>query len=121
VSMWDIQPDGIRAVLSQVGVHAEDLAAAAKSFGTDIESAANATASTVIITSLTEFATAQARALGRLGDLVQSAENGAVAATNAYLEGDDRMAENAQRAAAVAAGVLLPSGSVGDSRRRWGY
>jgi hypothetical protein len=119
LSSWDIQPDGVRAVLSRVDVHAQDLAGAAKSFGADVESAANATASAIIATSLSEFARDQANALGRIGDLVRSAENGAVGATNAYLHADQQMAANAQRAAAVAAGVILPSGSVGAARPGW--
>jgi hypothetical protein len=119
LSRWDVQPDGVRAVLARVDGHAEDLAAAAKSFGVDTESAANATASTIIATSLSEFAQAQAGILGRVGELVRSAENGAVSATNAYLHADQQMAEEAQRASAVAAGVIRPSGSRGGARPAW--
>ncbi|MCW2522080.1 MAG: hypothetical protein JWO63_415 [Frankiales bacterium] len=119
MASWDIQPDGVRAVLGRVDGHAEDLAAAAKSFGADVESAANATASSIIMTALSEFATAQVSALSRLGDLLRSAENGAVGATNAYLHADQQMAENAQRASALAAGVILPSGSRGAARLAW--
>lgn len=119
MASWDIQPDGVRAVLSRVDVHAQDLAGAARSFGADVESAANATASAIIATSLVEFANDQANALSGIDDLVRSAENGAVGATNAYLHADERMADNAQRAAAVAAGVILPSGSRGAARPAW--
>lgn len=116
---WDIEPAGVRAVLSRVEGHGEDLAGAAKAFGIDAESAANATGSSVIATSLGEFVKAQSDTLGRIGDLIRSAENGAVGATNAYLHADQQMAEDAQRASAVAAGVILPSGSRGAARPAW--
>jgi hypothetical protein len=118
MASWDIQPDGVRAILGRVDGEAENLAAA-KSFGTDVESAANAAGSSIIMSALTEFATAQTNALGQLGDLVRSAEEGAVGATNAYLYGDDQMAQNSQRAAAVAAGLILPNSALRAGRRRW--
>jgi hypothetical protein len=107
LSKWDIRPEGVRAVLSRVNVYSEELAAAVKSFGVDLGSAANATGSGIIATALSEFLSTQSSALGHVGDLVCSAETGAVGATNAYLNADEQMAADAQRTAAIAAGVIL--------------
>ena len=119
MSSWDIEPDGVRAVLGRIDEHVHDLTGAARSFGADTESAANATASSVVMTSLREFVKAQSDALGGISDLVRSAENGVVKATNAYLHADTQMAEDAQRAAAASAGIILPSGSRGAARPAW--
>ncbi|MCW2524233.1 MAG: hypothetical protein JWO63_2568 [Frankiales bacterium] len=103
MAKWDIEPSGVRAVLVRVQGHAEELNAALQSFGADIESAAQGSQSQPITSALGDFLAASEGKLARMTGLISAAEDGAVKATLAYLNGDEQMAANAQ-SAAVAVG-----------------
>ena len=109
MSKWDIEPAGVRAVLGQVQGHAQELSTALKSFGADMDSAAQGASSGPVGSALSDFLIANSAKLNRLAGIISSAEEGAVKATVAYLNGDERMAANAHSAAVQSVGVLQPS------------
>jgi type II secretory pathway component PulM len=117
VSKWDIEPAGVRAVLARVQGHAGDLNAALKSFGDDIESAAQGSQSRPVATALSEFLSANERKLSLMTGRISAAENGAAKATLAYLVGDELMAANAQSAAVVVAQTPVSQASDAFARR----
>ena len=100
MSRWDIDPAGVRAVVTRTAGVAEAFQGQAETFATRLISAANASGSRLVGQALVDFAEHHRHAFSSAVDRTAKALGAAVAATNAYLEGDLEMAERAQRNAA---------------------
>jgi hypothetical protein len=98
---WDIDPAGVRAVVTRTAGIAEAFEGQAATYATRLQSAANASGSQLVGQALVDFAGRNEHAFRDVVDRTVSVLGGAVAATNAYLAGDLQMAEQAQRNAAV--------------------
>jgi hypothetical protein len=94
---WDIDPAGVRAVVTRTAAVAEAFQGQAETFGARLTSAANASGSRLVGQALVDFAEHHRHAFSAAVDRTAKVLGAAVAATNAYLEGDLEMAERAQR------------------------
>ncbi|WJV46471.1 DUF6507 family protein [Streptomyces flavofungini] len=114
---WDITPSGVDSVASLVGLAMDDMAKDVKAYGEDMKSAA-ASAGTIGAgycgASAPPGAVGIALAVfmdGKMGDVLSlgarsaNAVNGAIDATNHYIDGDLRKAATAQRNAGKAPDV----------------
>ncbi|MFD9863365.1 DUF6507 family protein [Streptomyces alboflavus] len=113
---WDITPSGVDSVASLVGLAMDDMAKDVKAYGEDTKSAA-ASAGTIGAGSCgaaPSGAVGIALAVfmdGKMGDVLSlgarsaNAVNGAIEATNHYINGDLEDAANAQRNAGKAPDV----------------
>ena len=97
MSRWDIDPAGVRSVVSRTIDHAEGFERQARSYETALGSAVEASGSQIVGQALVDFATHNAPAFQFLVDRTSRVLEGAVDATRAYLNGDLAMAEHAQR------------------------
>jgi hypothetical protein len=100
MSRWDIDPSGVRSVVSRTIDEAKGFEEQARSYERALGSAAEASGSQIVGQALVDFATHNARSFQFLVDRTSRAVNGAIDATAAYLDGDQTMAANAQRNAA---------------------
>jgi hypothetical protein len=100
VSRWDIDPAGVRSVVSRTIDRAEGFEGQARSYESALGSAVEASGSQIVGQALVDFATHNAQAFQFLVDRTSRVVNGAIDATAAYLDGDLTMAGNAQRNAA---------------------
>lgn len=113
---WDITPSGVDSVASLVGLAMDDMAKDIKAYGTDMKSAA-ASAGTItegycgkvptgaVGMALALFADRTAGDALFLGARAAKSVNGAIDATNHYLNGDLEQAATAQRNAEKAIDV----------------
>jgi glycerol kinase len=103
MSRWDIDPAGVRSVVTRTAGVAEAFEGQAQTYAARLRSAAAASGSQLVGQALADFANhnqhAFAAAVGRTTRVLGAA----VAATNAYLAGDLEMAERAQRNATASA------------------
>lgn len=102
MSGWDISPDGVSAVLTEVGTELGDedqtsgLSGHTKTLGEDIGEAAGTAASQPIATALKEFVEAYKDDLQKMTAVTSSAIGGCSAAVTAYMDGDLDMARESQ-------------------------
>jgi hypothetical protein len=103
---WDIQPAGVKSVVTKVGGHVTDghgggntLEGELKNFGDHLQNAANAAASGPIGTALKEFVEHYSPGLKGMATKTGSCIKGAVDATKYYIQGDLEMAAEAQKKA----------------------
>ncbi|WP_033326971.1 DUF6507 family protein [Streptomyces yerevanensis] len=113
---WDISPSGVDSVTSLVELAMDDVAKDVKAYGTDVESAA-ASAGTIstadstcapvgpVGAALSLFVERTAGDVLFLGARAAKSVNGAIEATNHYLDGSLEQAANAQRQAEKAPDV----------------
>lgn len=94
---WDIDPGGVRGVLSKTQAAYEPLAEQAEDYLTSLKAAATATGSQIVAQALVGFATHHGATLTGIAQRTSRCFQGAVNATNAYLRGDEEMAARAQR------------------------
>jgi hypothetical protein len=97
---WDIDPKGVKGVLTKVETHAGDLGTALGSFATDLENCASAVGTSIVAKALSDFATARAPELKSMSTHINNAMTGTVDAVGDYIRGNLEMAANAQHAAA---------------------
>lgn len=97
---WDIDPAGVRAVVTRTQSAGDGFATAAATYQTGARQAAANCDSPIVVQALAGFATHHEHTLPALMSRTYRALTGAVKATNAYLTGDLEMAERAQRHAA---------------------
>jgi Family of unknown function (DUF6507) len=100
MSRWDIDPAGVRSVVSRTVERAKEFERHGRSYEAALEGAVAASGSQIVGQALVDFATHNARAFQFLVDRTSSVLNGAIDATAAYLDGDLTMAGTAQRNAA---------------------
>ncbi len=100
MSRWDIDPSGVRSVVSRTIDRAERFEEQARSYERALGSAAQASGSQIVGQALVDFGTHNAQAFQFLVDRTSRVVNGAIDATAAYLDGDLTMAGTAQRNAA---------------------
>jgi Family of unknown function (DUF6507) len=100
VSRWDIDPAGVRSVVSRTIDRARGFEEQARSYETALGGAVEASGSQIVGQALVDFATHNAQGFQFLVDHTARVVNGAIDATAAYLDGDLAMAGNAQRNAA---------------------
>lgn len=105
---WDIDPKGVKGVLTKVETHAGDLGTSLNSLATDLENCANAVGKSIVAKALSDFATARSPELKSVSTRIKNAMTGTVDAVGDYIHGNLEMAANAQRAAAQ--GKPPPSG-----------
>ncbi len=97
MSRWDIDPAGVRSVVSRTIDRAKGFEREAKAYETALGSAVEASGSQIVGQALVDFATHNAQAFQFLVDRTSRVLNGAIDATAAYLDGDLTMAGTAQR------------------------
>lgn len=103
MSGWRIAPDGVQQVVSSVGEVAARLNESVTGLESQVQSAVTATAeSPVIADALVGFFDHHRPTLEAIGNRINAATGGAVAATTWYLTGDQEMAAQQQSAAATA-------------------
>ncbi|GGR69539.1 hypothetical protein GCM10010252_04490 [Streptomyces aureoverticillatus] len=113
---WDITPSGVDSVASLVGLAMDDMAKDVKAYGKDMKSAASSagTISGGYCGAAPTGPVGMALALfvdGKMGEVLSlgarsaNSVNGAIEATNHYINGDLQDAANAQRKAAKAPDV----------------
>jgi hypothetical protein len=100
VSRWDIDPAGVRSVVSRTIDQAKGFEREAKAYEAALGDAVGASGSQIVGQALVDFTTHNAQAFQYLVDHTSRVLNGAIDATAAYLDGDLAMAGNAQRNAA---------------------
>ena len=100
MSRWDIDPSGVRSVVSRTIDRAERFEEQARSYEQALGSAAQASGSQIVGQALVDFAAHNQPAFRFLVDRTSRVVNGAIDATAAYLDGDLTMAGTAQRNAA---------------------
>ncbi|TQN30187.1 hypothetical protein FHX37_0048 [Haloactinospora alba] len=102
MSGWDISPEGVSAVLTDVGTELGDedqtsgLSGHTKTLGEDIAEAAEVAASEPIATALEEFVDAYRDYLRKMTAITSSAISGCSTAVTAYMDGDTDMARESQ-------------------------
>ncbi|WP_307674870.1 DUF6507 family protein [Streptomyces sp. V4I2] len=113
---WDLKPQGISGVLKTTGETASDLEKYAKAFGEHLTSAATSAgtisaegggggeggekaAGGLVALALSQYAERASKDLQYVAARAGKSLQGAVDATTAYLNGDQEMATEAQRAA----------------------
>ena len=102
MARWDIDPAGVRAVVTRTAAVADDFEAQAGAYAARLGSAVKASGSQLVGQALIDFASHNERAFADVVDRTSRVLGGAVAATRAYLAGDLEMAEQAQRNATAA-------------------
>lgn len=99
---WDIDVEGVNAVLTDTVTAAEPFDGLAKTYGTSLQAIAdglNYDVFTVVAAALGEYATHWSPTLEAAAKQVGASLTGAQNAVKAYMEGQNEMALNAQRAA----------------------
>lgn len=94
---WDIDPAGVRAVVTRTQSAGKGFATAATTYQTGAKQAAANCDSPIVVQALVVFATHHEQTLPTLMGRTYTTLTGTVKATNAYLTGDLEMAERAQR------------------------
>jgi Family of unknown function (DUF6507) len=97
MSRWDIDPAGVRGVVSRTIDTAKGFEEQARSYEQALGGAAEASGSQIVGQALVDFAAHNQPAFQFLVDRTSRVLEGAVDATRAYLNGDLAMAEHAQR------------------------
>jgi hypothetical protein len=100
MSRWDIDPAGVRGVVSRTIDRARGFEEQVRSYETALGGAVQASGSQIVGQALVDFATHNATGFKFLVEHTARVVNGAIDATAAYLDGDLAMAGNAQRNAA---------------------
>lgn len=99
MSKWNLDPGGIKGVVERTGGEAKRFEGAAKTYGEALQGAAESSGSNLVASALAGFASHHKPTLEAMGERAARVLNGAVNATNAYLDGDLQMAANAQHQA----------------------
>ena len=100
MSRWDVDPAGVRSVVTRTAAVAEAFQEQAGTYAAHLRSAAEASGSQLVGQALVDFASHNQHAFQDLVGRTSRVLGGAVEATSAYLAGDLEMAERAQRHAA---------------------
>ncbi|WP_345560503.1 DUF6507 family protein [Streptomyces plumbiresistens] len=110
---WDISPSGVQSILSLVGQAADELSEAVQGYGKSAQSAA-VSAGTIsgpscgnapvgpVGAAVANFVTDTEYKVKFMGARTRKTMEGTIAATTEYVEGDLRMAADAQREASKA-------------------
>jgi Family of unknown function (DUF6507) len=99
---WDIQPDGVNAVLARTETTAKEFEPQLTSLDTGLQGSATESSSPIVAEALSGFAASAQGNIQLVITRTGAAMTGAANATTAYLDGDLAMAANAQAAAAEA-------------------
>jgi hypothetical protein len=105
---WDVHVSGVKGVVNNTLHEAKALDRHAKALGGEMHSAAGAAGIDIVQTALSSFSTHAELVLPSIAKELTAVLNGGVKATRAYIEGDEHMAIQAERAAARATGWLPP-------------
>ncbi len=96
MTKWNLDPAGIKGVVERTGGEAKRFEGAAKTYGEALQGAAESSGSNLVASALAGFAEHHKPTLQAMAERAGRVLNGAVTATNAYLDGDLQMATNAQ-------------------------
>ncbi len=102
MSRWDIDPAGVRTVLTGTQNVAAEFDGQMTSLNAGIEGAAAQSSSEIVAAALAGFAEAAGTNIAFVFTRTGACLGGAANATNAYLDGDLEMAANAQASATAA-------------------
>ncbi len=102
MSSWEIQPDGVNAVLARTESTAGEFEPQLTSLNAGLEGSATESSSPIVADALSGFAGSAQGNIQFVITRTGAAMTGAANATNAYLDGDLTMAANAQAAAGAA-------------------
>lgn len=96
MTKWNLDPAGIKGVVERTGNDAKRFEGAAKTYGEALQGAAENSGSNLVASALVGFAEHHKPTLQSMAERAGRVLNGAVTATNAYIDGDLTMAANAQ-------------------------
>lgn len=99
---WDVQLGGVRSTIAKTIAAVEPLEKQAKSYVSAMEAAGKASGSGVVQTALNGFIQHHLYTLPLLSLRTSNCIRGATLAANAYVTGDEEMAERADRTATKA-------------------
>jgi len=109
MARWDIDPEGVRGVVTRTATVAGGFETHSRNYGTHLEGAASAAGGLsgmggeggpgLVGLALAQFAEASQPDWQFLADRTRKSLEGTVKATNAYVRGDETMAQEAQRQA----------------------
>jgi hypothetical protein len=92
MAKYDINPDGVKTVLSTTGTEAKEFDTILKPMSGYVKSAAAGCGNSgAVIPALEAFFTVQGTRIEGIGQRVNACLTGAAAATKAYLNGDEEM------------------------------
>ena len=103
MARWDIDPDGVRGVVTRTAGVAEGLVEQADTYLERLRSAAEASGSAIVAKALADFAAFNQPFVEDLIARSTRVMTGAVTATSAYVRGDTEMADQAQAHATLSA------------------
>lgn len=99
MSNWSIEPAEIIDVLEKVNIVAGDLGSALEKLPGILESGVPATNAPPVADAVGELFDREANRIEAMNTRIEASATGIAESTTAYLEGDQEMAETAQRAA----------------------
>jgi hypothetical protein len=99
---WDIDPAGVSGVVNKTKDVAEDFEDQLTAIGTALTGGANNSGSGIIQQAISDYADTSAPDIKFIVHRTGQTLTAAVAATNAYIDGDLQMAAEAQRSATAA-------------------
>lgn len=102
MTRWDIDPVGVRSVLSNTEAVAQEFDGQMQTLNTGIEGAATQSSSEIVASALAGFAESASADISFVFTRTSACMSGAAQATNAYIDGDLEMAANAQASANAA-------------------
>lgn len=102
MSRWDIDPAGVRSVLTSTEGVAQEFDGQMTTLNASIEGAMGQSSSDIVNQALAGYAGSATADITFVFTRTSACMNGAAQATNAYVEGDLEMAANAQASAGAA-------------------
>ncbi|MBF4577759.1 DUF6507 family protein [Frondihabitans sp. VKM Ac-2883] len=100
---WKVDPAGVKSVLGTVQTESKTIYDAVGKVDACVQSAGSSAQSEVIGQALTEFFTSLEKSFQAIQNRIPASIDGAAAATNAILHGDEEMAATAEANAASSA------------------
>jgi hypothetical protein len=97
LTKWNIDPHGVNATLTKTGGVAQGFEGAATSYANGLQNGANACGSQIVAEAIKGFAEHHNKTFENMVNRTVNTLTGAANATREYLEGDLRMALEAQR------------------------
>lgn len=114
MARWDIKPDGVQDTVTRTAQVATAFQTHQASFVANVNSAGENCQSAIVTQALMNFFANHKEALPGIAQRTASSLKGAINATNAYLQGDQRMAAQARQNTAGAPVVNVFGGDAGN-------
>lgn len=119
MASYDVNPAGVKSALDLTVADAAEFATIVQPLDGAVESAATATGpSAPIVGALTELFTAEQTRMKGIGARVKACVTGAAAATNAYNQADQEMADSTKANAQQGAAARFQATAVADAAKQ---